>query len=78
MAPDARLLILDRVVPEQIQPGPLTQSHAMLDLTMMLWTAGGRERTAQEFEAMIKRAGLRLVRIISMSIPDSLLELTPA
>jgi O-methyltransferase len=78
MAPDARLLILDRVVPEQIQPGPLTQSHAMLDLTMMLWTAGGRERTAQEFEAMMKRAGLRLVRIISMSIPDSLLELTPA
>ena len=45
---------------------------------MMLWTAGGRERTAQEFEAMMKRAGLRLVRIISMSIPDSLLELTPA
>jgi hypothetical protein len=78
MAPEARLLILDRVVPEQIQPGPLTQSHAMLDLTMMLWTAGGRERTAQEFEAMMKRAGLRLVRIISMSIPDSLLELTPA
>jgi hypothetical protein len=42
-----------------------------------LWTAGGRERTAKEFEAMIKPAGLRLARIISMSIPDSLLELTP-
>jgi O-methyltransferase domain/Dimerisation domain len=78
MAADARLLVLDRVVPEQIQPGPMSQSHAMLDLTMMLWTAGGRERTAREFAAMIKPAGLRLARIISMSIPDSLLELTPA
>jgi O-methyltransferase domain len=77
MAPNARLLIVDRVLPEQVQPGPMTQSHAMLDLTMMLWTAGGRERTAKEFEAMIKPAGLRLARIIAMSIPDSLLELTP-
>lgn len=77
MAPNARLLIVDRLLPEQVHPGPMTQSHAMLDLTMMLWTAGGRERTAKEFEAMIKPAGLRLARIISMSIPDSLLELTP-
>jgi hypothetical protein len=56
----------------------MTQSHAMIDLTMMLCTAGGRERTAKEFEAMIKQAGLRLTRIISMSTPDSLLELQPA
>jgi len=78
MSPDARLLILDRVLPQQIQPGPVTQSHAMLDLTMMMCTAGGRERTAKEFEAMIKQAGLRLARIISMGTPDSLLELKPA
>jgi len=77
MAPDARLLIVDRVLPGRVQPGPMTKSHALLDLTMMLWTAGGRERAAKEFEAMIKPAGLRLARIISMSIPDSLLELTP-
>jgi hypothetical protein len=77
MTPDAKLLILDRVLPEQVQPGPMAQSHAMLDLTMMLWTAGGRERTAKEFEAIVKPAGLRLVDIIPTSIPDSLLELTP-
>jgi hypothetical protein len=78
MAADAKLLILDRVLPEQVEPGAMSQSHAMLDLTMMLWTAGGRERTAREFEAIIKPAGLQLARIIPMSIPESLLELTPA
>jgi O-methyltransferase domain len=78
MAPDAKLLILDRVLPEQLQAGPIAQSHAMLDLTMMLCTAGGRERTAKEFEAIIKLAGLRLDRVIPTNIPDSLLEVTPA
>jgi hypothetical protein len=78
MAQNAKLLILDRVLPEQVQPGPMTQSHAVLDLTMMLWTAGGGERTAKEFEAIITSAGLRLDRIIPMTIPDSLLEVTAA
>jgi hypothetical protein len=78
MAPDAKLLIIDRVLPEQIQPEPMAQSHAVLDLTMMLWTAGGRERTASEFEKITRPAGLRLERVIALNIPDSLLELTPA
>jgi len=78
MAPKAKLLILDRVMPKRIQAGPVVQSHALLDLTMMMWTAGGRERTAEEFETLVGAAGLRLDRIIPMSIPDSLVEATPA
>lgn len=78
MATNAKLLIVDRVLPQQVQAGPMAQSHAVLDLTMMLWTAGGRERTAEEFEAIVQPAGLRIDRIIPMSIPDSLLEVRPA
>ncbi len=78
MSPNAKLLIFDRVLPEQLQADPMAQSHAILDLTMMLWTAGGRERTAKEFAAIIEPAGLRLDRVISTNIPDSLLEVTPS
>lgn len=78
MAPGAKLLILDRVLSEETQAGPAAQSHAVLDLTMMLWTAGGRERTATEFETIIGSSGLRLERIIPLNIPESLLEVVPA
>jgi hypothetical protein len=78
MGPKARLLILDRVMPERIEAGPTVQSHALLDLTMMMCTGGGRERTAAELEAIVSAAGLRLERVIPMRIPDSLIEAVPA
>jgi hypothetical protein len=49
----------------------------LLDLTMMVRTGGGRERTAGELQALLTPAGLRLERIIPMRIPDSLVEATP-
>ena len=78
MAPTSKLLILDRVMPDQIAAGPSAQSNVLLDLSMMLWTTGGRERTSAEFEALLSAAELRLHRIIPMPIPDSLVEATPA
>ena len=78
MAPTSKLLILDRVMPDQIAAGPSAQSNVLLDLSMMLWTTGGRERTSAEFEALLSAAELRLQRIIPMPIPDSLVEATPA
>lgn len=71
MAPNAKLLIVDRVMPERVRADPVVQSHAPLDLTMMMWTAGGRERTAKDSETLIGAASLRLERIIPMSIPDT-------
>ncbi len=49
----------------------------LLDLTMMVILAG-RERTAGEFQALLGTAGLRLERVISMPIPDKLVEAAPA
>jgi ubiquinone/menaquinone biosynthesis C-methylase UbiE len=77
MGPKSKLLILDRVMPERVEASPLAQSHTLLDLTMMMWTGGGRERTAEQFEALVSAAGLRLERVIPMRIPDSLIEATP-
>jgi hypothetical protein len=77
MGPKTKLLILDRVMPERFEASPLAESHALLDLTMMMFTGGGRERTAKQFEALVSAADLRLERIIPMRIPDSLIEAQP-
>jgi hypothetical protein len=78
MAPEAKLLIVDRLMPDLVQANPTSQSHVQLDLTMMMWTGGGRERTSGEFKALLSAAGFRLELVIPMRIPDSLVEATPA
>jgi hypothetical protein len=78
MGPKAKLLIIDRAMPERVEASPLAQSNALADLTMMMVTGGGRERTAKQFEALVSATGLRLERVIPMPIPDSLIEATPS
>jgi hypothetical protein len=74
----ARLLILDRIMPEIIEASPLMQGNVMLDLTMLVRTGGGRERTRADFETILAAAGLRLHAINSLNTtPDSLLEASP-
>jgi hypothetical protein len=66
MASSAKLLILDRVMPERVEPDPLVQGKVLLDLRMMVGTVGGRERT--EVSERYARAGhprtLRTMRLI--------------
>ena len=57
MAPSARLLILDRVMPERVLPDPMVQGKILVDLVMMVGTSGGRERTASEFQALFDGGG---------------------
>ncbi|MBN9663239.1 MAG: methyltransferase [Acidobacteria bacterium] len=69
MAPGARVLILDMVLPEPNVPdfGP------MMDLNMLVMT-GGRERTASEFSDLLASAGLRLVRVYKTNSPLGIVE----
>jgi len=78
MAPMAKLLILDRVMPERIEPNPMVQGNVLLDLRMMVGTVGGRERTAGEFEALLRAADLQLMRVVPTRTPVSLVEAKPA
>jgi SAM-dependent methyltransferase len=77
MTPKARLLVVDRLMPERVEPGPVAESELVYDLIMMVMM-GGRERTAGEVEALLATSGLRLERIISLGIPDKLVEAAPA
>jgi hypothetical protein len=71
LSSDATVLILDRVMPEIVQPTPAAQANHLIDLTMMVRTAGGLERTALQFEKLLKAAGLRLDAIIPTEVADS-------
>jgi SAM-dependent methyltransferase len=77
MTPDARLLIVDRLMPERVEPGPAAETDLLFDLTMMVMM-GGRERTAAELDTLLATSGLRLQRTVSLPTPDKLVEAVPA
>jgi hypothetical protein len=60
MAPGARLLILERMLPEMV--GPADMPTLLIDVHMLVVT-GGRERTAAEFEDLLGRAGFTLTEV---------------
>jgi SAM-dependent methyltransferase len=77
MRPEARLLVVDLVLPERVKPDPRVAGDMLFDLMMMV-AMGGRERTAGELEALLGSAGLQLQRVLPLPIPDKLAEAVPA
>jgi hypothetical protein len=69
MAMGSTLLLLESVVP----PGNTPHFAKTLDLDMMIFV-GGRERTEQQFVALLDRAGFRTTRIIPTISTLSLVE----
>jgi len=72
-----KLLILDRVMPERIEPDEAARGNALIDLMMLVRTPGGRERTAAEFAGLLAGAGLQMQRIMPLDISEALVEATP-
>ncbi|TLS31515.1 hypothetical protein PpBr36_02720 [Pyricularia pennisetigena] len=72
MAPDSRILIAEDVATNP--PHPLT---AMMDMLML--TCGGKERTMEDFEAVVKEAGLRVSSVSrSADSPMAIIECVKA
>lgn len=69
MKPDSRLLIIEMVLP----PGNTPHPGKLLDL-MMLVGPGGRERTEEEYAALLGKAGLRLTRVVPTESAVSVVE----
>jgi SAM-dependent methyltransferase len=76
MKPDGRLLLLERVVPEQIDRSVDTQGTMLADLNMLL-VAGGHERTAAEYRELLDAAGFTLTRVVPTTTPLCVIEATP-
>lgn len=73
MPDDARVLIVDCVIPPGNDPHP----GKVLDIEMLL-LPGGKERTAAEFEALLADSGLRMTRIVPTQAPVSIVEAVKA
>ncbi|HZO24683.1 MAG TPA: methyltransferase [Chloroflexota bacterium] len=73
MSESSRLLLIEQVVAPPNQP-----DRAKIGDLNMLVLHGGRERTADEFRALLASAGLRLSTIRPTRIGQSLLESVPA
>jgi ubiquinone/menaquinone biosynthesis C-methylase UbiE len=73
MKPSARLLVVEQLV----QPGNAPDPVRLLDLEMLV-LVGGRERTEEEFRAMLAASGFALQRVVPTRLPLSILEAVPA
>jgi hypothetical protein len=74
---EARLVIVEMVVPAEPGSSPLDQLVASTDLNMLVAT-GGSERTEAEYRALCAAAGLAITRILPTPSPFGLIETRPA
>jgi hypothetical protein len=68
-----RLLLVEMVIP----PGDEMHPAKLLDVTMLMAT-GGRERTADEYRELYRKAGFELTRVVPTASPVSVVEGRPA
>ncbi len=69
MAPDGKLLIVEFVLPE----GDTPHLGKIADMVMLV-IPGGQERTADEYDVLLKKAGFRMTRVIPTESPVSIVE----
>jgi DNA-binding Lrp family transcriptional regulator len=67
-----RLLLCEHIIPEGGEPSPAK----LMDLQMLVMT-GGRERTAAEYGALLRRAGFELTRVVETKSLVGVVEAVP-
>jgi hypothetical protein len=70
--PQGRLLVAEYI----IGPGHASPDGELMDLTMMVMT-GGRERTTDEFAALLSAAGFQLASVTRTGTPFCIIEAVP-
>lgn len=73
--PGSQLIVLERLVPEQLEDRPAHRAVVRGDMTMMAW--GGEERTAREYRELFAQAGYQLSRVVPTASVFSVLEGKP-
>lgn len=73
MSDTGRLLVIEAVLPTDNQ-----RHFAQFGDIVMLVALGGRERTEDEYQTLLDKAGLRLSRVVPTSTARSVLEAVPA
>lgn len=73
MRPQGRLLVVEAPLPKPNEPDRAN----WLDLEMLVLTDGGRERTLEEYRALLASSGFALLRAIPMNGNRTILEAEP-
>ena len=76
MAGRGKLILVERIVPQRLQPSAAHRAIALMDLNMLV-VLGARERMEEEYRALLSSAGLDLTRIIPAVLNFSIIEATP-
>ena len=66
--PKVTLLVMEMLIEDGTGPHP----SKLLDMQMMTATHQGRQRTEREFQALFSAAGFRLVRVVRLASPTSI------
>ena len=74
---EARLLVVERIVPEEVGASPDDQGLACMDLHMLV-QLGGRERTEAELRALLSGAGFRTLGVKPLRSTLAVIEALPA
>jgi orsellinic acid C2-O-methyltransferase len=77
MAPGARLLLVERVMPERLDASPAHQLIVRSDLNMLVALAA-QERTEAEFRHLLSAAGFHVTHIEPVGFTFSIIEAVPA
>jgi hypothetical protein len=75
MRPDSVMLVLERVLTGP--PYPATDLPAAFSDLNMLIGPGGQERTRDEYETLLRQAGLRVTRVVRTTTEVSIVEAVP-
>ena len=70
------MLIVERIVPEQLGWSARDQAVAAADLNMLV-SLSGKERTEAQFRSLLDHAGFNTVRVIATGSAFSVIEATP-
>src|SRR5205823_5062894 len=62
MGEGGRLLVVERIIPERLEPTFVDQRGTLMDLNMLV-LSGGRERTEAEFKKLLESAAFTLQRL---------------
>ena len=77
MPAEAKLLLVERIMPERLGASAVDQAYARGDLNTLIQTAA-KERTAADFRALLASAGFHLTKIVPVGRELSIMEATPA
>ncbi len=77
MGPERRLILIEWIVPARSEDSAVARQLFMADMQMMVML-GGRERTLDEFRALLEGAGFQLTRVIPTESAFHLIEAIPA